>query len=262
MVLYKYLHKHGLRFLSSLKLKLTSPADVDDPFEMRPRVGSSEVTDEMMKRLLAGRDRMKVFFQRTGQPDLDEWIASCRKDPRDLHRWLSKKLPEGLKAYCEQAPEAVAEEYRMLCFSNSCDNILLWSHYGDRHHGIVVGFDRDGLEDTLGAISLEVECREDRTIYGAEQFLFPTLEYARQLLTRKSPSWSYQEEVRFVVEYQGNSFFDCPPHLIKSVLLGCKFPAKRITCVKKLMARRDIQAKLLCGIPDENRFQISFGRET
>jgi len=63
MVLYKYLHKHGLRFLGNLTLKLTSPVGVDDPFEMRPRVGSSEVTEEQVRRLLNDEDRLRSAGQ-------------------------------------------------------------------------------------------------------------------------------------------------------------------------------------------------------
>jgi len=258
MVLYKYLHKYGLRFLADLKLKLTSPADVDDPFEMRPRVGSSEVTEEMVERLLNDEDRMKVFVRALDWPNLDEGIAWCRENPQDFRRRLSKNMRENLQAYCDQAAEGVAKEYRMLCFSKLRDNMLMWSHYGDHHRGIVVGFDSDVLKNALGARALEVNCREDRTIFDAEQFLFPKLKYAEQLLTRKSLAWSYQEEVRFIVKYQGNSFFECPAAAIQSVCLGCKFPAKRIPCVRKLMNTRIIRAELLLGTPDEGFFRINF----
>ena len=123
---------------------------------------------------------------------------------------------------------------------------------------VVVGFDRDGLENALGARPVEVDCDEDRTIFDAEQFLFPELKYAEQLLTRKSLAWGYQEEVRFVLKYRGNEFFECPPALIQSVCLGCKFPARRIPCVRKLMKRKNIEAELLQGIPDEDHFRINF----
>ena len=29
----------------------------------------------------------------------------------------------------------------ILCFSRNWDNLLLWSHYGDRHMGVCLGFD-------------------------------------------------------------------------------------------------------------------------
>ena len=97
MMLYKYLHKYGLRFLADLRLKLTSPAAVDDPFEMRPRVGSSEVTEEMVKRLLNDEDRMKVFVRALGWPNLDEGIAWGCENPQDFRRRLSKNMHEKVR---------------------------------------------------------------------------------------------------------------------------------------------------------------------
>lgn len=34
-----------------------------------------------------------------------------------------------------------AENHAALCFSRSWNNILMWSHYGERHKGICLGFD-------------------------------------------------------------------------------------------------------------------------
>jgi hypothetical protein len=167
-------------------------------------------------------------------------------------------MRENLQAYCNQAAEGVAQGYRMLCLSKLRDSILMWSHYGDDHRGVAIGFDSDSLAKALGARPLEVGCGEDRTIFDAEQFLFPKLEYAEKLLTRKSLDWRYQEEVRFVMEYRGNPFFECPPRLIRSVCLGCKFPSERIPSVRKLIRRNNIEAELLQGIPDENHFRINF----
>jgi hypothetical protein len=101
MVLYKYLRKHGLRFLSSLKLKLTSPADVDDPFEMRPCVGSSDVTDEIMNRLVIREDRMKEFFPATG-------LHHRMNFPNRSHRVSSGVLKLHVNvAVCFRQPERV-----------------------------------------------------------------------------------------------------------------------------------------------------------
>lgn len=257
-MLYKYLHKHGLRFLSNLKLKLTSPADVDDPFEMIPRPGASVVTEDMVDRLLAHPDRMKEFFALSGWENLAEWTARCRANPEEFRAWLGRKMPEGIGQYCRQAAEAISRDFLMLCFSKSYDNVLMWSHYGDNHRGIAVGFDGDGLESALSARALEVDCQEERTTFDVEQLLFPELQYAEQLMTRKSPSWKYQEEVRYVVRRGSSSFFECPPNLVQTVLLGCKFPPAQIACVRKLMAKNGIRAELLIGLPDENLFKINF----
>jgi hypothetical protein len=35
----------------------------------------------------------------------------------------------------------MVEKYGVLCFSRSCSDILMSSHYGDKHRGICLGFD-------------------------------------------------------------------------------------------------------------------------
>src|SRR5579864_957809 len=81
-----------------------------------------------------------------------------------------------------------------LCFSRSWNNILMWSHYGDRHKGICLGFD---LPDAAG------KCWE--TKYLEEIVVAPDLSSLPQiqqkpfielLYTGKYQGWSYEEEVR------------------------------------------------------------------
>jgi len=260
MTVYKYLHSHGLKFLSTLKLKLTSPADVDDPFEMRPQPGSAIVTEEMVGRMLASPDRMRAFFGLSGHADFDRWVTECQSHRETFRNWLGRELPGAVKQYCNQAAEATAKDYRMICFSKSNDNILMWSHYGDKHSGIVVGFDRDALQVALKARALDVDCRKERVVWGSEEFLFPSLHYAEQFLRRKSLSWAYQEEVRYVVKRGSDEFVSCPAKLVSSILLGAKFPAAEVPTVQRLMKNSGVRAELLCAFPDDNEFRLNFRR--
>jgi hypothetical protein len=41
----------------------------------------------------------------------------------------------------EETEKEVVEKYSVLCYSRSWNNVLMWSHYGDRHKGICLGFD-------------------------------------------------------------------------------------------------------------------------
>ena len=95
-------------------------------------------------------------------------------------------------------------------------------------------------------------------IFDAEQFLFPKRAYAEQLLKRKSRSWEYQQEVRYVVRLRQSSFFKCSSDLVKEVLLRSQFPVTKIARVKNLMAKNRVRAELLKGEPDENLSRINF----
>ena len=50
-------------------------------------------------------------------------------NPDKLRDWF-RTLPNGLEVYFLRAAENVSKDCRILCFSRSCHNILMWSHYG------------------------------------------------------------------------------------------------------------------------------------
>jgi hypothetical protein len=81
-------------------------------------------------------------------------MSQFNGNPDKLRDWF-RTLPDGLQAYCLQAVENVSKDYRILCFSNSCDTILMWSHYGagDQRHAI--GCDSKGSKHALGANELK-----------------------------------------------------------------------------------------------------------
>jgi Protein of unknown function (DUF2971) len=74
----------------------------------------------------------------------------------------------------------------MLCFSLSWHNPLLWSHYGEKHRGVALGFDLD--EQTVR----EVHYVKQRLIVKKGS----VLELADSLLHTKYIEWQYEEEVR------------------------------------------------------------------
>ena len=77
--------------------------------------------------------------------------------------------------------------YGLLCFSKSWSNPLLWSHYGNKHNGICLGFDipeKKFVNVTYQIDRLELE---DETL---------TEETVMRFLSTKYNGWSYEEEVR------------------------------------------------------------------
>lgn len=98
-----------------------------------------------------------------------------------------RKLAKNWKAYMNSIS-------RVLCFSRSWDNPVLWSHYAERHRGICLGFkvpdhmplavsyERDRID-----LQLEATFAQNGTVGG---------DAARQLLTTKFADWKYENEVR------------------------------------------------------------------
>ena len=89
-----------------------------------------------------------------------------------------------------------ANKLGILCFSQSWNNPVLWSHYGDKHAGICLGFD---VSDKLLKIvqyfsslkSIEADLKTQQSNIDAGIFY--------ELLSRKFQDWSYEEEARLLV---------------------------------------------------------------
>jgi hypothetical protein len=108
----------------------------------------------------------------------------------------------------------------ILCFSRNWDNLLLWSHYGNSHKGICLGFDiPDGDRDVIYQPNvLQIRYQEDINF-----------DIADRLLHTKHESWSYEQEVRMFVnlidppDSNGLNWIEFGPRLVlKEVIIGAQ----------------------------------------
>jgi hypothetical protein len=91
----------------------------------------------------------------------------------------------------------MANRFGLLCFSKSCGNPLLWSHYGDRHSGVSLEFEISN--DFVNEVSYEA----DRLFLDIEQKLARgglKQDDVRRILTTKFKQWEYEEEVRVFLQ--------------------------------------------------------------
>lgn len=87
----------------------------------------------------------------------------------------------------------------LLCFSRSWSNPVLWSHYGDKHRGICLGFD---ISDELAKpVSYQGKRLAAQMEHATARDSNETLGY--KLLTTKFEHWRYEDEVRVIVRLDG-----------------------------------------------------------
>lgn len=121
----------------------------------------------------------------------------------------------------------------VLCFSRAWSDPVLWSHYGDRHHGICLGF------DILDQWAKEVTYQGNRLVTDLEHaFERENLDdLPLKLLTTKYEHWRYEDEVRLVlrledVQFENGHYFlrFCDALCLREVTIGlrCPLPQSRI----------------------------------
>ncbi len=137
--------KHASDDLKKCRLKVSTFADVNDPFEL---------------------DAFGVA-----------WKGGLR---REYDAWR----------------ESLQAEFGLLCFSENWHEPVLWSHYGDKHAGVCLGFDVPSkllqkANYVEGRLRIEeAEMRGCRSSQRLKNLLFST----------KSDHWKYEQEYRMIVK--------------------------------------------------------------
>lgn len=130
-------------------------------------------------------------------------------------------------------------ERGVCCFSKSYSNPLLWSHYGDQHHGICIGYrtERNPIP------------KLNKVIYGGGRSIktsaiinaFVTnnvqvqIELDRDVLLRKAEGWKYENEWRLI----GNQGNQDSPLLLKEVTFGLRCSSSIVHAVVNALAGRE-----------------------
>jgi hypothetical protein len=129
--------------------------------------------------------------------------------------------------------EAANKSTGVLCLSEIADSLLMWSHYADRHRGIVIEFDAD---------QATFNCRRGPKdeFYHLRQVVYSearpsTLDHhdGTTVLLTKAPDWAYEREWRIfkllkdakhVIDKQPLviCLFDVPVECIRRVVFGAR----------------------------------------
>lgn len=124
-----------------------------------------------------------------------------------------------------------------LCLSRTPLNVLMWSHYGDKHEGFVIGIDTEvaGFEDENdcivtamnGGMNYSAE-RSKSSVYVTHENIYDE-NILRKLLLNKSSHWAYENEVRVIKRTDSLGFeHECLVHkminkgAIKELYIGMR----------------------------------------
>lgn len=93
-------------------------------------------------------------------------------------------------------------KYYTSCFTKGMDNILMWSHYADSHHGVVVEFTPISKPFTDAVLMPMKYERISRFNFGLNNLDddLSIQDNVYSLLSTKSEVWSYENEVRMIYD--------------------------------------------------------------
>lgn len=220
--------KGAAKILSGNSIFITSPLDLNDPFEMRPAW-----TNEHEENQFRERQIRSAFF--AGMPLLaatEQGLVPMRTMPAlAIEPPISPNDQIGLSdEYNQRVFEVLHRRFRVLSLVPSVVDIsksltvsttyetLMWSHYGDQHQGICLILDADKFNNGFKTGGYAVTYKQKREplppwFYNTYQKHIPPLDpsnvQAREaelyqaylgILTSKSPMWKYENEVRMIYD--------------------------------------------------------------
>jgi len=176
-LIYKYtrITDHSVDSIKNSYLWFSSPDFLNDPFDLNYRYSES-----FMNEILA------LSVKQLKNDIINELQ---RKNKKINQESFDRQINDLLKNefYIEQTMEFLKSniQYSVCCFTEKFDNILMWSHYAEKHKGICLIYD---------------------------------LERDSKLL-RKSPSWHYEEEWRILNMVTGKNELNVDA--LVGIIFGC-----------------------------------------
>ena len=131
----------------------------------------------------------------------------------------------------------LSNKIRMTCFTNKNNNILMWSHYANKHNGICVKYDLKDCKELLYS-TFPVVYSTKRPSISKNELLISSSEtkvnedkllllLVKSLLT-KSDEWKYEEEWRSIIPTENLILDNLNHKCIKAIYFGVKVECYKI----------------------------------
>lgn len=216
--------------LKKNKLWISSPDKFNDPYDTFINLDIDLFLEEFWK----------------NDPELKEEISELSgKERRILRRYIERE-----KENCEKEIKKEIENLRktigIACFSESYDNILMWSHYADYHKGICLEYDFAEINMMTNSILLPIiyENKFEHLInyIDIKKDKIDT-EEAMKLFLIKYTGWQYENEWRIIDSDESNCLINTPVPTV--IYLGCKIDHNQRMKLEKIARSMNIPVKCM-----------------
>jgi len=254
---YKYVSaKTSLLILQNKKVKYSSPLTFNDPFDVQTKIDYGFEFNDLSSSLNAKFGH--------GIKTLIDKYKNKYKQINDCWRLEVK-------------------DSRLFCVAEDNDNLLMWAHYAEDHHGAVIKFEcLPTVGNTLCAAIKVNYVNKPPVIATLDEFLkslngeyeldFDSL-YLK-LFTSKSYHWEYEKEWRVFIPSLKNPqpalaniinendstsiLMDVDPQEIHSIYFGCKMKDNIQKDIKNTLSGDFSHVQIYKSIKDEREYKLKF----
>lgn len=270
-ILYRYFSFGSFieKVLSGESLRFQNPLAFNDPFDGRPSV------------YIDMDDQMTIDYWHSVGKKFHMGRAQRRRKIKEMKERVKKEGNRGVLT-----PDALrrnASLFGVLCLTPHPDNLLMWSHYGDGHKGVCVGFDTD---IDFFRISMPVVYQDDYPeirpgLKSNDQILQATIltkgrcwEYEHEWRVLKN-TCSEQEklerqregerlgycaaEIALMTNHNGPSDYPFDKAAVKEVILGASMPVEQVEQATAWVKRHNEGVKLARSQCHPHEYKLIIG---
>lgn len=231
-IVYKYrswTNEYHRKVLENNELYLSPPNSFNDPFDCKISKNYS---------LLDTGQKKDEYIRGIVLMNMNE-ILRRGLTPEGQHQVMRDRL-ENLEEYQRESDISAFklhdEKFGVLSLSEVWNNILMWSHYGDFHKGICVGFHEEelrnsGLFGKGGPVVYSENYPEIYPNFSPEISEEELLKQAYLQTHYKAKDWEYEKEYRLMTTFASflppNRTVVIPDNCFAEIILGLEFPVEQ-----------------------------------
>lgn len=208
--IYKYfsINENTIRTLINNELYFSSPHDYNDPFECLFNIDIPKGSKAASMAKYEFKDNID-------------------SNQNDILEEIEKSLNDG-----------ILSKIGIACFSESNDDILMWSHYANYHKGICLEFDWKPFVDFFQGKKVKYNPELPTVIYSDND---PTEEIIKAMFS-KLDHWDYEDEVRSVINFNDQKqkrLQRFNPKALTRVIFGQKTTWENQLLIQKIVSRHE-----------------------
>jgi len=210
--IYKYLPIRDDIF-SKKTMKFSKSADFNDPFDCKLELNNQYQQHEL-----------EHYFEFNGLRK-DIALEAAKYYTNNSNSW---------NVYLNNLIHDELSKCRICCFSEKNDDILMWSHYSDKHKGICLKFDLI-IDPDFFDIPMKVQYEVN---YPELNFIRDKGDCLKTILSTKALDWKYEKEIR-IFKQNCLDYISFRKEALIEVVFGCKTESSEISRIMKIANEHD-----------------------
>jgi len=147
----------------------------------------------------------------------------------------------------------IDKDVGILCLTTDFSNILMYSHYADKHKGICLEFDYSKDKELTAQPVIYRDDYPEITFSDSDEAIF---EFVAALASTKAKLWEYEKEYR-CMRSDGAGLVTIPNDHLTGIIFGCESTANTIDSIVKYVDEAGKNIKFQKAVRNTPSFTLS-----